>query len=78
MLLAGMLAITLLLTVSVTSAQQPFTVWRWTTPYECIATTSLATDVVVVSMVTIGLLGLLIDLAQPYHPATGPMTLPSS
>ena len=40
-LLAGMLAITLLFTVGVASAQQPFTEWGWPTPYERVATTSV-------------------------------------
>jgi ABC-type nitrate/sulfonate/bicarbonate transport system substrate-binding protein len=41
MLLARTLAITLLLTVGVTSAQQPFTAWGWPTPYERVAITSV-------------------------------------
>jgi ABC-type nitrate/sulfonate/bicarbonate transport system substrate-binding protein len=41
MLLAGTLAITLLLTVDVTSSQQPFTAWGWPTPYERVTTTSV-------------------------------------
>ena len=41
MLLAGMLAITLLFTVGVVSSQQPFTEWGGPTPYERLATTSV-------------------------------------
>jgi sulfonate transport system substrate-binding protein len=40
MLLAGILAMTLLLMVGVASSQQPFTEWGWPTPYERVATTS--------------------------------------
>jgi hypothetical protein len=39
MLLAGILAMTLLLMVGVASSQQPFTAWGWPTPYERVATT---------------------------------------
>jgi hypothetical protein len=38
---AGTLAITLLLTVGVTSAQQQFTEWGWPTPYERVSSTSV-------------------------------------
>jgi hypothetical protein len=41
MLLAGILAMTLLLMVGVASSQQPFTEWGWPTPYERVATTSI-------------------------------------
>jgi hypothetical protein len=41
MVLAGTLAITLLLTVGVTASQQPFTEWGWPTPYERVSTTSV-------------------------------------
>jgi hypothetical protein len=37
----GSLTITLLLTVGVPSAQQPFTEWGWPTPYERVSTTSV-------------------------------------
>jgi ABC-type nitrate/sulfonate/bicarbonate transport system substrate-binding protein len=41
MLLAGMLAITPLLSGGVAFSQQPFTAWGWPTPYERVATTSV-------------------------------------
>jgi len=39
--LAGTLALALLLTVGMSSAQQPFTAWGWPTPYERVSTTSV-------------------------------------